>query len=618
MKKGIKIILILVFIDIFIGLYYSICFILPKISLYRNNDITVYDSQNEIIFETHHDIPGHYVGLNEMSPYLPVAFIAAEDQNFYHHYGYDLKGMLRATWNTLFKGKPQGGSTITQQLARSLFLTNEKSFSRKIHEAILTARIETNYSKKQILEQYLNTIYLGHDLYGVSVGAQYYFNKDCKNLTLDEAALLAGIANAPAYNDPNLHYDNAIYRRNYVLKNLYHSKIITTREYNENIHKTTQIHLCEPAFTDANLFYHRAIVKELEELNLYNKKNLAIGLDVYVSLQQNISQQLYQILKKHQPNTNTQVAVLILKPYTNQILAMAGSFDVHDEFNRSMMALRPIGSTIKPMIYYMALDYGLTPVSKFMSEETLFYIDGIGEYAPKNSHHQYPNKKITMIEALAVSDNIYATKTLLFIGSKNLNQFLNLFGINYDKSVPSMALGVSEMSLLDLASIYNTFASEGKYYQPHFIQKVVDKKGKVLYKAPTKGKQILNPTSTLILNQLLRAPFDEKAYGYAKPTLLNYQPKAIFAAKTGTTNSDAYTIGYNPNYTIAIWVGKDDNSPLYETQLSKTIFVDLANQITSDNQLQTWYDHGYFIYSAKINPLTGNKDANGSFYWFKS
>lgn len=617
MKKVLKLLLFLSLVDILVGLYYFVCLILPKVQMLYSNDLTVYNNQNEVIIQTHHDVTGQYVSLKQMSPYLPIAFIAAEDQNFYRHYGYDLGGILRAAFNTIFKGNTQGGSTITQQLARTLFLSNEKTLSRKIQEAILTARIEMNYSKDEILEQYLNSIYLGHDLYGVAVASRYYFNKSCQDLTLDEAAMLAGIANAPAINAPDIHYENALKRKNYVLSNLYENKQITKEIYETYKNIDTPIQIQPLAKENAYQFYQREIVKELKNLGLYTKKNLAIGLNIYTSFSTKVTDIVYQVLQQFRPNTDTQAAILVLKPYTNQILAMAGSFSVEDEYNRALMSVRQVGSTIKPCIYYMALDYGFTPISKFKSEKTTFHIEGIGDYSPQNSNHVYANRDITMIEAVAVSDNIYSTKTLLFLGTSKLNDFLSLFGVDANNEVPSAALGVHELTLLQLASIYNTFAAEGKYYEPKFIQKITDKRGKVLYQAKQTGKQILNPSTTLILNQLLRAPFDANAQGYATPTLLNYQPDAIYAAKTGSTLQDSLVVAYNPNYTIAVWVGKDNNEPLYETSLSRKMFEEIANRLTTKENVNDWYEKGLFLKEEKINPLTGYDDPNGSYYWFK-
>lgn len=617
MKKVLKCLICLSLLDILIGLYYFTCLIMPKLQLYKSNDISIYDNSNNKIIQTHANKMGEYVSLKEMSPYLPIAFVAAEDHRFYNHYGYDLKGITRAFISTIFKKKTQGGSTITQQLARTLYLNNEKTFSRKLQEAILTARIETNYSKDEILEHYLNCIYLGHDLYGVAAAANYYFNKNCKDLTIDEAALLAGIANAPSLNAPDINYQAAIQRKNYVLKRMYQTKVINKDVLDMYIHSNPTISIYNQNYDSYLAFYQREIVKELKQLHLYTKKNLAIGFNVYTSIDKSVNDILYHTLQQYKPITNTQTAILILKPYTNKILAMAGSFNTKDEFNRATMSVRPIGSTIKPCIYYLALNYGLTPLSKFKSEETTFHIKGFGDYSPKNSSNTYPNKEITMIEALAVSDNIYSTKTLLFLGSNQLLQFLNLFGIKNSLAVPSSALGVSEMSLLQLASIYNTFASEGKYYQPKLIQKVTDKKGKLLYQAKNKGEQILDKTTTLVLNQLLRAPFDKNAKGYATPTLLNYQPKTIFGAKTGSTFSDSFVVGYNPQFCIAIWVGKDNNEYLHETSLSKQMFLSIANQL-STLQSSYWYQKGLFIDEVKINPLTGLKDKNGSIYWLKN
>ncbi len=617
MKKVLKFLIFLSLVDIFVGLYYFVCLILPKIQMVYNNDITVYDKQNEIMIQTHHDVIGQYVPLNQMSPYLPIAFIAAEDQNFYNHYGYDFKGILRAAFNTVFKGNTQGGSTITQQLARTLFLSNEKTLSRKLQEAILTARIEMNYSKEEILEQYLNSIYLGHDLYGVGVASRYYFNKNCKDLTLDEAAMLAGIANAPAINAPDIHYENALKRKNYVLSNLYESKQITKEIYQTYKNIDTPIQIQSLSQNSPYEFYQREIVKELKNLNLYTKKNLAVGLNVYTSFSTEVTDIIYQVLQQNRPYSNTQAAILILEPYSNKILAMAGSFSLQDEYNRALMAVRQVGSTIKPCIYYMALDYGLTPISKFKSEKTTFHIEGIGDYSPQNSNNTYANKDITMIEAVAVSDNIYSTKTLLFMGTSKLNDFLSLFDIHISKEVPSAALGVHELTLVQLASIYNTFASEGKYYEPKFIQKVTDKRGNLLYQANQKGIQILNPSTTLILNQLLRAPFDANAQGYATPTLLQYQPHTTYAAKTGSTLQDSLVVAYNPFYTIAIWVGKDNNEPLYESSLSRKMFLEIANRLSDIQKQNRWYQKGLFLKEEKIDPLTGLYDPNGSIYWFK-
>mgnify|MGYP002563631369 CR=1 FL=1 len=191
MKKILYFLIFCVIIDILVGFVYFFAWISPQIKIYKSNDISMYDVNDNLVFTNHYDYLGEYVELEKMSVYLPLAFISSEDENFYEHYGFDLKGFLRAIYNNTFKGTTQGGSTISQQLARSLFLNNDKSLTRKIKEAFLAMRLEMSYEKDFILEQYLNNIYLGHNLYGVSVASSYYFNKNCKDLTLDEAALLA-------------------------------------------------------------------------------------------------------------------------------------------------------------------------------------------------------------------------------------------------------------------------------------------------------------------------------------------------------------------------------------------------------------------------------------------
>ena len=615
MKKILYFLIFCVIIDILVGFVYFFAWISPQIKIYKSNDISMYDVNDNLVFTNHYDYLGEYVELEKMSVYLPLAFISSEDENFYEHYGFDLKGFLRAIYNNTFKGTTQGGSTISQQLARSLFLNNDKSLTRKIKEAFLAMRLEMSYEKDFILEQYLNNIYLGHNLYGVSVASSYYFNKNCKDLTLDEAALLAGIANAPNINAPDINYNNALKRKNYVLKKMYELKYIDYQTFQENLVKEPLIDINLKA-SSCYTPYYREVKKQLIDLNLYTKENLAKGLNVYTNMDQDITYQVYNIIKNNQLADNSEIAVSILKPYTNKILCVFGGYNLDDEFNRASMAKRQTGSAIKPLIYYLALQYGFSPLTTFISEETTFYIKDYGEYSPKNSNNQYANGPINMIEAIAVSDNIYATKTTLFIGSNNLVNLLSNFDVEA-KAVPSAGLGVNEISLLDLVSIYNTFASEGMHYKPSYIRKVVDKYGNVLYSESTKKKKILNQETTLMLNQLLTATFDPNAKGYATPTLLNYKPRVNFAAKTGSTSSDSLTIGFNPNYTIGIWRGMDDNSSLTSYNLSKKLFLEIANLVTKNDSENIWYARPNSLIAKRINPLTGKEDNDAQVYWLK-
>lgn len=617
MKKHLlRFLLLAALVDILVGVFYFTALIFPKIYIGRSNEINIYDTNHSLVLQQHHDNEVSFIEIEKMSPDLPVAFICSEDASFYEHYGFNLKGILRAIKNNIFKGTTQGGSTISQQLSRSLFLDNQKKLSRKLQEAFLTARIEMHYSKKQILEQYLNSIYLGHDLYGVEAASLYYFHKSSSELTLDEAAMLAGIANAPNHNAPDLHYDKAISRRNYVLKNMFSHQYINEETYQNYTQTETKITI-SPFQPSLFLPYFREVKKQLESLHLYTKTNLAKGLNVYTYLDKNVTQTVADSLKNNRSNDGSQTAVVILKPYTNQVLCMFGSNELDDQFNRATMANRQSGSAIKPLLYYLALEYGFSPLTTFISEETTFYIENYGAYSPKNSNNQYANGPINMIEAIAVSDNIYATKTTLFLGSQNFIRLLAKFHIDHAKAVPSAGLGVNDISLLKLTNIYNTFASEGMYYAPSYIYKVTDKKGNVLYQDKTSGKRLLDKEATLILNQLLTATFDKNAKGYATPTMLNYQPNARFAAKTGSTATDSFTLGFNPNYTIGIWNGYDDNTELTSYVVTKKIFLEVVNQLTYQQNKNYWYTMPSSCIAKRIHPLTGKEEPNANIYWLK-
>ena len=232
-----KIIFFLLTMSICVGLVYFISYLFPAKKMGESNVITIYDRNNEILIQTHYNVEGNYLKLEEINEDFIYAFIASEDENFYNHLGFSFKGISRAIFNNLSNKDSQGGSTITQQLSRTLFLDNEKSIVRKIKEAIITLNLETHYDKKEILEQYLNSIFLGHNLYGVEAASKYYFSSSNKDLQIDEIAMIVGIANAPNLNAPDINYDNAIKRRNYVLNRLYKIGYITQEILNENLRK---------------------------------------------------------------------------------------------------------------------------------------------------------------------------------------------------------------------------------------------------------------------------------------------------------------------------------------------------------------------------------------------
>ena len=590
---------------------YAISFF-PKIHLGKSNDITIYDKNEKVLVSKHYEKEGKYLKLDEIHEDFLMCFIASEDQYFYEHNGFSIKGMIRALLNNLTSSSTQGGSTITQQLSRSLFLNNEKSILRKIKEAIITINLEKNYDKKEIIEQYLNTIYLGHDIHGIEQASIYYFNKTNKKLSLDEMALIAGIANAPNINAPDINYDNAINRRNYVLKRLYELNYINVNLYQKLINKKTIIDINKQANQNINnhLFYY--VKNKLIDLNIYNYDILSKGINVYTTIDDSIQNNTYQIISKHNRNDGSQISTIIIEPNTGNVLSIFGSYDIDDEYNRAIYSKRPIGSTIKPLLYYLALKCNMSPFTELSCNKKTFYVKGFEPYSPTNATNKYAKNKINMIKAIGLSDNIYATKTLLYVGFDNFERLLKAFNIDID-CVLSSALGVDELSLLDLSAIYNCFASLGTYYYPRIITKITDSFGNILYQHSIKSKTILEKHYVKVINQLLTAPFDENLIDYTTPTLLNYQTKTTFAAKTGSNQSNSYTIGFNPKYTIAVWNGTDDNTYLENSTISKSIFKDLADSI---NDINIWYypSNNMGIYHVFNNNSQNN--GKSSTYWY--
>ena len=358
--------------------------------------------------------------------------------------------------------------------------------------------------------------------------------------------------------------------------------------------------------------YYFYVVNKLKELNLYSKKTLAKGIKVYTTLDDDIQKKLVDVISKNIPDDTSSIAAVILKPNSSDVLAMIGDYDVNAEYNRALFSNRSIGSTIKPLLYYLALKYGMTPITFLDCNKTIFNIKGYDKYSPSNATNTYSSTPINMIEAVYLSDNIYATKTLLYIGFDRFEQLLKSFKID-SKCVPSSALGVDETTLINLTSIYNCFASLGMYYKPRIISKITDNNGVVLYKNSQQSSKKLEKPYVYVLNQLLTSPFDEKLIDYSKPTLLNYQVNKMFAAKTGSDNSNSYTIGFNPNVTIGVWCGTDNNDTLRKSHISKKVFQTLANELTNYN---LWYNPPSYVIKKKINPLTGKENINGSTYWF--
>lgn len=597
----------------------SLTYIITSPTLNETNYIEIYDKDDNLIYTELYQVKSEYIYLNQLNSYTYQSFIAIEDKNFFKHKGFDLGRNIQAFFTNLFSFKiRQGASTITQQYARNTLLNNKRTFSRKIKEAFYTIQIERKYSKTKILEGYLNSLYFGHGLTGIESASNYYFNKSSYNLTIAESAMLAGICNAPSYYSPKINETKAKQRQELVLYNMLIQNYISQNEYQQALKEELNYSFKKENSSNFN-YYKDAIVTQLTDLDIYNKKNLLKGLKIYTNIDYSLYEEIDNIIKKYKTkNDDTQISIIIMEPFTNKILYMTGGYDYSESsYNRALYSSRQIGSTIKPLIYYLALANGFSPNTLLTSEETTFNIENIGEYSPKNPNNSYANDKIDMIQAIAVSDNIYALKTLLLLGSNNLVKLLNLFGIENTPSLPSIALGTITTSLIKLTSIYNTFASLGEYYEPSFIRKVEDSYGNHLFTQKNIHYTLLDDTNALILNQMLTSTFDSSLSTYLSATMSNYKPYNIYSAKSGTTKNDSYVMSFNPNYTIGIWVGSDTNNNFSSYSLPKVIYKEITNILGNKKEI-SWYNTNYQTTAKRYNPNTHSFDNTGNIYYFKS
>ena len=590
MKKIFK--YLIIFLITITSIYSLIDFFYPKLYLEKPNHVQVYDYSKTNYYSLIGNNITSYVTLENVSEEFIKTIITIEDKRFFSHNGIDLLRVSKSFLLNFLNGEiVQGGSTITQQLVKMTYLDNSKTYTRKIKEAFLAKKIEDSYSKKEILEMYINNCYFSHNIYGIYLASQYYFNKNPSELNYSESSMLVGIINAPNLYTPDINLEQSIEKQQQILKLLYQNNVINSDDYYLELNRPLNLHC---SFNNQNinlLYYQQGIQKELKEMNLLNNNYKLQGYIINSNLDLQVYETVDEIIKNHQKTTkNDQIAVVIMKPYSNRILALWGGFNYLDSsFNRAIESKRQIGSTIKPFLYYLGLENNMTPLSSFVSEETTFYIEGIGPYSPKNASSFYANRKINMFEALSLSDNIYAIKTTLLLGSDNLAKLLEKFNIKCDNVNPTIGLGSISLSPLELTSLYNCLASEGTYYVPSFIESVTLEDNTLLKKNNSKGKQILDSHQVLILNHMLKSPFDNAFASYTLPSLSSYQTNNTFAAKSGSTSSTNWVMGFNKDYTIGIYVGNDDNKDITSTKLARELFQEIADKLTI-NQKDNFYE----------------------------
>ncbi len=588
----------------------------PKLEIKSANAFLMYDTEQELFFQGSGN--QEWIALSDISPYMVNATISTEDKRFFDHYGFDLIRIAKAVYiNITSRGKKEGASTISQQYARNLFLDFNKTWERKIKEMWVTIELESHYSKEEILEGYLNTINYGHGMYGIENASRFYFAKSARDLTLAEAAMLTGIPKSPNNYSPLTNYEIAKKRQVNILYMMYKNEYITKEEYEQSAQEELNLIGAKEKDTITSISYYQdAVMKELKSLNIPESYLETGGLKIYTNLDQNAQKILEESVNKNLTSENDlQTAAVMMDPTTGKVLATIGGKDyTKSQYNRAVSSYRQVGSTMKPLLYYAALENGFTSSTTFTSEATTFTFANNKTYSPQNYGNSYGDKPISLATAISYSDNIYAVKTHMFLGEETLVDISKRLGITSKlDQVPSLALGTASINMLEFASAYAAFANEGYKVTANFIQKVEDLKGNVLFERKYDKEGILNKNLTFILSNLLTTTYDADYIDYSYPTALSIAPKIkhTLALKSGTTDTDHWSIGYNKDIVTAVWCGYDDNQNLNtnEYKYSRNIWVD-AMEGYLEGKEDSWYDMPNNVVGVLVNPITGKPATN--------
>jgi penicillin-binding protein 1A len=592
---------------------------------YRPATITKFFSEDGEIIGEFFIEKRKIVSLDRVPHHLVQAFIAGEDARFFHHKGLDYIAIFRALSRNIFSGEiVQGGSTITQQVVKSILLSPEKSFTRKIREAILAFKIEKYLSKEEILFLYLNQIYLGHGAYGVATAAENYFGKSVEELNLAESALLAGLPQAPSKYSPYHHPEQAIRRQTYILNRMVEEGFISYGEVMKALQTPLKIKSKQNSFIEKAPYFVEHVRRYVEEK--YGKEALyKNGLQVYTTIDtdfQKIAQEAVESglkeIEKRQKYLSSDIpfslegALVCFDLETGYVKAMVGGRDFRkSQFNRATQARRQTGSAFKPIVYASALDKGYTPASVIVDAPIIFEW-GDKKWKPKNFEEKFLGPT-TLRNAIAHSVNIVTVKIAQDVGIDYIKDYAQKLGISFPlQNDLSMALGSSSISLYELTKVYAVFANQGNAFRPIFIKKILDRDGNLLEenlplfypKEPFNEERILSPQTAYIMTNLLEGVV-QNGTGWRAKTL-----GRPVAAKTGTTDQflDAWFIGYTQEFITGIWVGFDEERSLGENETgSRTaspIWVTFMSKILKERPVKDFpIPEG--IEFMKIDPKTG-------------
>ena len=500
------------------------------------------------------DLYGEFTHLDQMSGFLPAAVLATEDRRFYHHYGIDPVGLLRAFYVNLKSGVlVQGGSTITQQLAKNVFLTPERSLHRKGQELLLSFWLEHNFTKNQILELYLNRVYFGSGTYGVDAAARRYFGKPAQNVSMLQAAMLAGMLKAPSRYNPMNDPIAAATRAQIVIQNMVDAGMITEEQANQAGSQSTEAEDNAPLPPVARYFSDWALDQVSSYIGFTNE-DLVVQTTLDPRAQGIAERDLAQVLAKEGPKQNASEAALVSMLPDGAVRAMVGGVDYkHSQYNRATQAMRQPGSAFKAFVFLSAFEAGLTPDSQFVDAPI-----SIGKWRPGNYNDRYYGT-VPLREAFARSLNSVAVQLSERVGRGNVIETAKRLGIDTPLgNDASIALGTSETTVLQMTASYATFANKGQGVLPYGITRIQTRDGKILYQRSGSGLgMVASPIAVREMLDVLTATVD---WGTGKHAQID-RPAA---GKTGTSQNfrDAWFIGLTAQLVTGVWVGNDDNKPM--------------------------------------------------------
>lgn len=533
----------------------------------------IYSNTNIVLAELHQEENREVIPLDEISPLIKQAVLATEDTDFYRHHGINIKGMFRAAFkNAITMSFSEGASTLTQQLARNLFLTKRKKLSRKLAEIILAIQIERKYTKNEILEMYLNQVYWGHNAYGIESAAQLYFGKHAKDLNLAESAMVIGLLKGPELYSPFRNYAYAKQRQRTVLNRMAKLKVITQEEANDAFISDLQL-APRRTFRYRAPYFTSYIVNQL--FNNYGEEAcLTSGMQVYTTLDYELQMVAEDLVKKYveqsrrpvyganrtsESHNFSQGSLMAVDPTTGYIKALQGGADYREsQYNRCTQARRQPGSTFKPFVYIAALEKGFSPAS-IVQDSPITFSTSQGPYSPSNYTMTFLGN-ITLRKALENSINVVAVKLNNLVGPENIIRLARSMGITSPlQPVLSLPLGANEVTMMELVTAYSVMANNGIRNDVTGIIKIQDRDGGILYKHQVNGKRVLDSNVASSIVDMMKGAI---RYGTGQNAAL---PRPV-AGKTGTTSDhkDAWFIGFVPQLVCATWVGNDDNTPMYK------------------------------------------------------